>query len=214
MAMSKPEAINAGFAAGEMTFSVKMDTAKDTAAFLKQDREELKNLIRQIGNSHATNSNLRYGSVNYTEYVEAFVRGFMRKHVEAHSELPDVKAERRIKSFAYILERMKEDAEAAITKFTTRLASDPFDAFSWGETAMAKAAELKIVKMIERAMSTPEEGAYDANRKPLTVEEIVEWAGNKVIEMARSTSSSTSQPSNIMTRNELAAWARIAEFSR
>lgn len=137
-------------------------------------------------------------------YCEAFVNAFMAAWDAAYNAQPHVVAARRITRLleycAYQVQRGTDE----VARFTANLTADRWDAasyaFEWGDNAAEAAAAIKVAKRVL---------AWYEQAKDVDV--VLTEVRNAVQHGARFPKHSTSQLTNLMATNELAAYAAVLE---
>lgn len=138
-------------------------------------------------------------------YCEAFVNAFMAAWDAAYNAQPEVIAAHRIARLLDYCTYQVQSGNATVATFATKL-TDPerwdaaCSAFEWAESAAEAAASVKVAKRILAWYETNPD--YDM---------VVREVRAAVMHAARFPKHSTSQLSNLMAQNEMAAYAAVLD---
>ena len=134
----------------------------------------------------------------------AFVTVFMSRWSAAHNALPDVMAARRVERLLDYCHGQVARGTDVVATFATKLTEDrwdaAFNAFEWADSAAEAAASVKVARRVLAWYET----AKDVDR-------VLDEVRSAVWTAARSPKHSTSQLSNLMAQNELAAYAAVLD---
>lgn len=112
--------------------------------------------------------------------------------------VPDDKSERILHSLSYQHESLKKRHKEETEKFSKKFAEDPVYAMEWSDNLFALAAKLDVSNLVC--------GYFDCG---MTLEEIRDVCLDRFMTMSRYTKNSTSNGSNVMHRELIAAYSEM-----
>lgn len=153
-------------------------------------------------------SHMRTTGHKAVAYREAFVNGFVAAWDDHHEELPEVKAEWKLRRFNYRLDSTVESADRTLAEFSENFGKNAGYTLTWADSTFAAAASREVamqLRTIAFGSDTVEAKGVDA---------AIAYASRKALEGARyGTNRSTSACSNIYSDHMTRAWAEFAEIS-
>jgi hypothetical protein len=201
--MTKIQAQDAGREAGKRfaeTFSENMLRASDDLATTHA------HVIAEAARDYATRvANCREGSGTYDVLVENYKRAALNMAIARRNELPDIAAANRLNYITRRLTNFVAESQNECNGFAVRFTTNPYEAMRWrSDEAFKSAARLQVFTQALALAQAPE---FDAD-------ELCKNITARIVSDARSSSRSTSDASNITARQELSAWAEVAELLR
>jgi hypothetical protein len=192
--MKKNEAIEAGKTDGRETFELMHRTGM---LAIRADVDF--DFVREIAAGKALEAVTRIPGRSADAYQEPFVTAFVSAAREVHGNLPEVKAERRLRWLQRHVDERIKGAQEAVAAFAKRLADNPLNAFEWGTDAVKDAAYLHVYTQLQQLMT---EKGIDA---------VVEVARVEALRYVRYGHHSTSPMSNLAAEFKAAAFAEFAD---
>ena len=104
------------------------------------------------------------------------------------------------------LSKIASEGESAAAKFAAAFAKDPGHALEWSIATFDAVAKGKAAERAIAALTDPESKA--------TIESLLAWSTERVIQQSESPSRSTSPTANLWAQCSAAGWARVAEILR
>lgn len=138
-------------------------------------------------------------------FTQAFTTAASQRLRNFYWELPEVKAETRMRYVQRHVAGVLESCADTFAKFTADFAKNPNYAMKWSDGTMRAAAQLDVYTRLSSIIDAPENGGLDV---------AFAYAREQAMRYARYNNHSTSPISNLMAELEAAAYAEFAEYDR